>query len=77
MSPKRLLRLEELLYPQRAFLKKGDLPTTVELAPATAADDPPRKKKRCYPGIPETGEPKRNVSVFEKPLPKEMRDLFV
>lgn len=76
MSPKRLLKLEELLYPKRAKNDGGDLPSTVAAAPATAVDQPSRKRKGCYPGVPEGGAPKRGVSLFEEPLPEKMKDEY-
>jgi len=77
MSPKRNLKLEGLLYPDRKKTEKGDLPFSPIEAPGTVVDLPPRKKnKKCYPGIPDSGPPPRGVSLFENPLPAEMKDKY-
>lgn len=75
MSPRRLLKLEGLLYEERKKSKGGDLPQNPEDAPSTSVDLPPRKKgKTCYPGVPPGGAPPRGFSLFEKPLPESMKD---
>jgi hypothetical protein len=61
MSPRRLLRLESLLYPQRRDEFKRDDP------PRTNADIA-KKNRQCYPGIPDPPPPRGN-SMFERPLP--------
>jgi hypothetical protein len=59
MSPRRLLRLERLLYPWRG----AELPLPDTVAPTNA--DVSKRGKRCYPGVPNGGLPPRGVSVFE------------
>lgn len=61
MSPRRLLRLEVLLYPQRRDEFKNDAP------PRTNADMA-KKNRQCYPGVPDPPPP-RGRSIFERPLP--------
>lgn len=61
MSPRRLLRLEALLYPNRGDeLKKYNPPRTNA--------DVAKKNRQCYPGVPDPPPP-RGKSVFETPLP--------
>lgn len=61
MSPRRLLKLESLLYPQRREEFKRDDP------PRTNADMA-KKNRQCYPGVPDPPPPRGN-SMFERLLP--------
>lgn len=74
MSPRRLLRLEGLLYEDRAAaaLNFADLPSPDD-APATVVDAV-KKKKACYPGVPDGEPPARDISIFEQRVPPSMLD---
>jgi hypothetical protein len=61
MSPTRLVKLETLLYPERAAdFKDEKLPTT--------NSDAVKRGKACYPGVPPGEAPARGKSLFETPV---------
>lgn len=68
MSPRRLVKLETLLYQtRREEFKNVDPPkTNADLA---------KKNRQCYPGVPDPAPP-RGLSMFEKLLPDPPTLLF-
>ena len=69
MSPTRLVKLEQVLYPERAAFLGS-------LKPPPTAADIAKPRRQCYPGVPDGPSPPRGLSIFERPLAEKETWMF-